>query len=103
MYKIIFYTPESHAEKVKNAMFDTGAGQIGNYSHCSWQVLGEGQFMPRDGSNAFTGKTDELEKIKEFKIEMVCGSTVIEDALKALKDNHPYEEPAFFVFKMETF
>ncbi|HLF67331.1 MAG TPA: NGG1p interacting factor NIF3, partial [Gammaproteobacteria bacterium] len=72
MYKICFYVPEAHAEEVKMAMFEAGAGKIGRYSCCAWQTLGTGQFMPLSGSHAFIGETDRLEKVIEYKVEMVC-------------------------------
>lgn len=102
MYKINFYVPESHKEEVKNAMFAKGAGKIGNYSHCSWEVLGEGQCVPLEGSNAFIGEVNKLEKISEWKIEMVCAAAYITDVVAALRKTHPYETPAYQFWKIET-
>lgn len=101
MYKICFYAPVSHAEEIKNAMFDAGAGKIGNYGCCAWQALGEGQFMPLPGSHAFTGEENKLEKIPEYKIEMVCEETYIKEVIAALKASHPYELPAYQVWRLE--
>jgi structural hemagglutinin/hemolysin toxin protein RtxA len=101
MYKIIFYAPTSHVEQIKNAMFNKGAGKIGNYNCCAWQVLGEGQFMPLTGSNAFIGEENQLEKVPEYQVEMVCDAQCIHEVIAALKDTHPYEEPAYQVFKTE--
>lgn len=103
MYKICFYVPLSHAEQVKNALFESGAGKIGQYSCCAWQVQGEGQFMPLEGSNAFIGEKNHLEKVPEYKVEMVCDKDLIHTAIAALKNAHPYEEPAYQVFKLEEF
>lgn len=103
MYKVCFYVPESHADKVKHAMFEAGAGRIGNYSCCSWEALGEGQFMPLAGSQAFIGQENRLEKVKEFKIEMVCDDQHIREVVQALKQAHPYEEPAYQVWRLENF
>src|SRR5579862_5316127 len=103
MYKVCFYVPTEHAEIVKNAMFAAGAGKIGEYSCCAWQVLGEGQFMPLDNSHAFIGEKNQIEKISEYKIEMVCAPETIKNAIAALKTAHPYEEPAYQVFKLEDF
>jgi structural hemagglutinin/hemolysin toxin protein RtxA len=103
MYKICFYVPIDHTETVKIAMFAQGAGKIGEYSCCAWQVLGEGQFMPLEGSHAFIGTKNQLEKISEFKVEMVCAAEHIQQAIAALKEAHPYEEPAYQVFKLEDF
>lgn len=103
MYKICFYVPTSHVEEVKNAMFAKGAGKIGDYGCCAWQVLGEGQFMPLVGSHAFIGEQDKLEKVSEYKVEMVCADEYIKDVIAALKQAHPYEEVAYQVWRLELF
>ncbi len=103
MYKLIFYVPIDHTEVVKEALFEAGAGKIGHYSHCAWQVLGEGQFMPLSGSHAFIGEPNQLEKVAEYRVEMVCDREHIQAAIAALKRAHPYEEPAFDVFSIEEF
>ena len=100
MYKICFYVPETHLEEVKNALFAAGAGKIGHYGSCAWQTRGEGQFMPLEGSKAFIGKQDALERIVEFKVELVCADNHLEAAVAALKKAHPYEEPAFAVWRL---
>ncbi len=102
MFKIIFYTPESHLEIVKNAMFAAGAGKIGNYSHCAWQTLGEGQFLPLTDSHAYIGEQGKLEKVQEYKVEMISDPTHIQQVIEALKSTHPYEQPAYFVLRMEN-
>ena len=101
MYKIIFYVPLTHAEPVKNAMFAVGAGRIGNYSCCAWQVLGEGQFIPLEGNDAYIGQKNTLTKVQEYKVEMFCDDKYIRDVIQALKTTHPYEQPAYFVLNME--
>lgn len=101
MYQIIFYAPITHVELIKNAMFAVGAGKIGAYSHCAWQTLGEGQFMPLEGSDAFIGEKNQLEKVSEYKVEIMCDDSVIQAVLAALKSSHPYEEPAYFISHME--
>jgi structural hemagglutinin/hemolysin toxin protein RtxA len=103
MYKICFYVPPTHIEPVKNALFNAGAGKIGNYSCCSWQTLGEGQFMPLENSEAFIGEINQLETVSEYKIEMVCEAAHIVNAIEALKKFHPYDEPAYHVFRIEAF
>lgn len=101
MYKICLYVPPTHVEKVKQAMFEQGGGKIGAYSCCAWQVLGEGQFLPLENSHAFIGEVNQLEKLPEFKVEMVCEAAVLHAVVAALKTSHPYEEPAYQVFKLE--
>lgn len=103
MYKISFYVPVPDAEKVKNAMFKAGAGKIGNYSCCAWQVLGEGQFLPMEGSNPVLGEKYKLEKLQEYKVEIVCAEDYINDVMVAMREAHPYEEPAYQVIRVEDF
>jgi structural hemagglutinin/hemolysin toxin protein RtxA len=103
MYKICFYVPENHAEEVKNALFAAGAGKAGLYSYCAWQTLGEGQFMPLAGSHAFIGEHNRLEKVAEFKVEMLCQDPFIREVISALKKAHPYEEPSYQVWRLEDF
>jgi structural hemagglutinin/hemolysin toxin protein RtxA len=103
MYMLHFHVPESHVDIVKNALFAAGAGVIGNYSHCSWQIAGEGQFMPLAGSHAFVGEVDALERVPEFKVETVCDEVHIKAVIAALKASHPYEVPSYQVIKMEEY
>lgn len=101
MYKICFYVPTTHLEEVKLAMFEAGAGHLDNYSHCAWQVLGEGQYLPLGGSQPFLGVQQELSKEPEYKVEMICANQFIQDVIAALKSNHPYEVPAYQVIALE--
>ena len=101
MYKIEFYVPGTHLEKVKNAMFEAGGGKIGNYDRCCWQIEGIGQFRPLEGSNPFSGTQGKTEKDPEWKVEMVCDDTLIEAVIAALLKNHPYETPAYQYWKVE--
>jgi structural hemagglutinin/hemolysin toxin protein RtxA len=101
MYMLCFFVPEAQVELVKNAIFATGAGSIGHYQHCAWQTLGEGQFMPLAGSNAFIGNVNQLERIAEYKVEIVCTEEQIQAAVAALKMAHPYETPSYQAFRFE--
>lgn len=101
MYKLAFFVPQSHVEQVKNALFAVGAGRIGAYDRCSWQVLGHGQFRPLDGSQPFIGQAGEVEQVQEWKVELVVSDELIRQAVAALKDSHPYEVPAYEVWKLE--
>ena len=103
MYKLCFFVPVDRAEKVKCAVFLTGAGRIGNYDCCSWETLGRGQFRPGSGSKPFIGQQGELETIDELKVELVCRDEIIHKAVQAMKEAHPYEEPAYDVVKLEVF
>jgi hypothetical protein len=95
VYKLCFYVPETHLEAVKTAVFATGAGRIGDYDSCCWQVRGEGQFRPLAGSDPFLGSQGELERLPEWRVELVCDDDVVHDAVAALLAAHPFEEPAW--------
>ncbi|KXS51198.1 MAG: hypothetical protein AWU57_4415 [Marinobacter sp. T13-3] len=101
MYKLCYFVPESHLETTKQALFDAGAGKIGDYDSCAWQCEGQGQFRPLAGSDPFLGAQGELETVKEFKVELVIEDARIFDAITSLKQAHPYEEPAYEVYRLE--
>ncbi len=103
MFKLTFYVPETHLETVKAAVFAAGAGRIGNYDSCAWQVAGTGQFRPCEGAKPFLGKLDEVEKVVEYRVEMVCADELISAVVSALRAAHPYEEPAFDVVTLKEF
>jgi len=100
MYKLVFFVPETHVEAVKNAVFEAGAGRIGDYDCCAWQTLGQGQFRPLVGSNPFLGQQGEIETVPEYRVELVCRDDLIRPALAALKAAHPFEEPAYDVWAL---
>ena len=92
-------------ETVKQAVFNTGAGKIGDYDQCCWQVKGQGQFRPLPVSDPFIGeaKTNqpgELESVVEYRVELVCENDLIREAVAAMKVAHPYEEPAYDVWPL---
>lgn len=103
MYKLCFYVPGSHVESVKDAVFAAGGGRIGNYEACCWQVFGEGQFRPCAGSNPFLGKIGELERVAEWKVELVVTDDYVKQAVEALRKAHPYETPAYEVWQLASF
>jgi len=100
MYQLCFYVPASHLELVKDALFAAGAGQYKGYDRCAWQILGQGQFRPLMGSNPFMGDKDQISTIPEYKVEMICVEDKINQALNALIASHPYEQPAFSIFRI---
>lgn len=95
MLKLTVYIPETHLEAVKSALFAAGAGRQGGYDRCAWQVLGQGQFRPLVGSTPFIGAVGEIETVNEYRVEMLCPEEKVEGVTRALRDAHPYEEPAF--------
>lgn len=99
-YKLCFYVPADACDAVKAAVFAAGAGRIGDYDQCAWQTEGIGQFRPLSGSKPSIGVHDKLETVKEIKVEMVCQAADLDEVIQALKQAHPYEEPAFDVWQL---
>jgi dinuclear metal center YbgI/SA1388 family protein len=99
--KLAVYVPESHHEVVLDAICEAGAGWIGNYSHCSFQVEGTGTFMPREGTNPYIGQRGTLERVNERRIETVVPESKLAQVLAAMLDAHPYEEVAYDLYPLE--
>ena len=102
MYKLVFFVPENHKEAVKQAIFDQGAGRYEGYDCCSWETVGNGQFKPLSGSKPFIGQHDQIEKVAEYRVEMICADEHIKAVLEALLMSHPYETPAYEVWSIKT-
>ena len=98
MHKLSFYVPETHLEIVKNALFEQGAGKIGNYDCCCWQTKGEGQYRPLENSNPFVGEKNKICREAEYKVEMICEDHLINVVIETLLKTHPYETPAFSIY-----
>ncbi|MEB3753496.1 NGG1p interacting factor NIF3 [Acinetobacter sp. MD2(2019)] len=103
MLKLIYYVPESHLESTKAAIFAAGAGGIGNYEHCAWQVKGMGQFKPIHGATPFLGQLDQLEQVEEWRVETIIDEAHAKQVAQTLKASHPYEEPAFEFLQILSF
>ncbi len=99
-YKLIVFVPTAAIDKVTNAVFEAGAGWIGNYSHCGFKVPGRGSFLPREGAKPAIGKKGKLETVEEIRFECIVPAARLDVVLAAMKKAHPYEEPAFDVFKL---
>lgn len=93
--KLVYFVPNTHASIVRQAVFEAGAGHIGNYDSCSFGVIGEGTFRGGERTNPFLGKPGRLEKAQEIRVETVIPRGLEENVLRALKTAHPYEEVAF--------
>lgn len=102
MHKIVFFVPESHLEQVKAAVFSAGAGQMGNYDQCCWQILGQGQFRPLAGASPYIGARSQLTILPEYRVEMICADEHIDKAVAALRLAHPYEEPVFDLWRLSN-
>ena len=95
LYKLVFFSPIEHSESVKTAVFQAGAGHIGDYSACSFTSEGTGTFAPEEDANPFIGEQGRLEKVQEHKVEMLVPDYAISSVLNAMKSAHPYEEVAY--------
>ena len=102
MFKLVFYVPEDDAESVKAAVFGAGAGRYELYDSCAYQTPGTGQFRPLPGSDPYVGKQGVVEYVEEVRVETVCRDEVVRAAVTALLDAHPYEEPAYEVYRIWT-
>ncbi|WP_286914439.1 MULTISPECIES: NGG1p interacting factor NIF3 [unclassified Pseudomonas] len=100
MYKLAFFVPASHVEVVKAAVFAAGGGRIGDYDHCAWQTLGQGQFRPLDGSQPFLGQAGQVEVVEEWKVELVVADDLVDQVVAALRLSHPYQTPAYEVWRL---
>ena len=103
VYKICFFVPKSHAEQVKQALFEAGAGRAGHYDQYCWETEGIGQFRALSGSSPFIGAEGVLEKLPELKVETICEDAYIKPAVDALRKAHPYESPALDIWRVECF
>lgn len=101
-YKIVVFVPVKDADKVAQAMHSKGAGCIGEYSDTSFRVQGEGRFTCGMSSNPAIGEPGSTECVDEMRLEMVVSGRNLSAVTRALLDAHPYEEPAFDVFKLES-
>ena len=94
-YKLVVFVPIEAVDKVARAMFDAGAGRIGKYSSCSFRSPGTGTFFGGEGAQPAVGQTGRLERVDEIRLETVVPVGSAEAVIRALRANHPYEEPAF--------
>ncbi|HKK47511.1 MAG TPA: NGG1p interacting factor NIF3 [Alkalispirochaeta sp.] len=100
MFKLVFFVPREHVDAVKVAVFDAGAGGYEKYDSCSWQAEGIGQFRPIAGSDPFIGSFGDVERVAEYRVEVLCRNEVVRPAIRALIDSHPYEEVAYEVYEV---
>lgn len=98
-YKLVVFVPLSHADAVRDAMAQAGAGRIGAYSHCSFSSRGIGRFKGDSTTQPFLGAAGVLEAVEEERIEVTIDAADIEAVIAAMKAAHPYEEIAYDVYE----
>jgi len=100
--KLVTFVPKDYTEKVCSALFAEGAGNIGNYSNCSYQMEGRGTFLPGDNAQPSIGKKHQLESVIENRIEVIFPAHKEKNIVAALKAMHPYEEPAYDLISLNN-
>lgn len=101
LYKLVVFVPKDHHEQVLKAMLNAGAGHIGNYSHCSFNLEGYGTFKPGEGTDPFIGTEGKLERVEEVRIETVVPHSLRSKVIQAMLKQHPYEEVAYDLYPMD--
>ena len=101
-YKLVVFVPLDHADRVRQAMGEAGAGKIGNYSFCSFSSRGIGRFKPEQGANPAIGSVGTFEGVEEDRIEVLCDGEILDSVILAIKRVHPYEELALDVYPLEA-
>ena len=96
---LVFYAPVADTERVLAALFSVGAGAIGDYTECAWFVEGTGQFRAGTGADPAIGSVGELERLPEHRVEVTFPRPLRAAVVAALREAHPYEEPAFHVIE----
>ncbi|GGE74344.1 Nif3-like dinuclear metal center hexameric protein [Priestia taiwanensis] len=100
--KLVVFVPKTHEEEVRKALGNSGAGFIGNYSHCTFNSEGRGTFFPQEGANPFIGKEGALEEVEEVRIETIFPEGIQRQVVRAMLQSHPYEEVAYDVYPLEN-
>jgi dinuclear metal center YbgI/SA1388 family protein len=100
--KVVVFVPVDYAGKVRKAMFDAGAGTIGGYDSCSFNLNGEGTFRANDHANPFVGKKGKLHTENETRIETIVPQHLVADVINAIINVHPYEEPAYDIYPLKN-
>tara|TARA_R110002072_G_scaffold301854_1_gene482629 strand:+ start:4818 stop:5912 length:1095 start_codon:yes stop_codon:yes gene_type:complete len=100
--KLVCFVPLKNASEVTGALFNAGAGKIGNYEECSFQTEGIGSFKPNDKSNPVEGRIGALSKVKEHRLEVLVSNHILPKVLAAMKEAHPYEEVAHEIYSISN-
>ncbi|MGL5311732.1 MAG: Nif3-like dinuclear metal center hexameric protein [Peptostreptococcaceae bacterium] len=102
LYKLAVFVPNTHVEKVKDALAKAGCGHIGNYSNCSFSTEGTGNFKPLEGANPYIGEEGVVESVNETKIETILPQRILGGVISSMLNAHPYEEVAYDLYKLEN-
>ena len=100
--KLVIFAPLSHADIVRKAIGEAGAGKIGNYDFCSFSSRGNGRFRGNEKTNPAIGKAGNHEVVEEERIETIVPREILKNVIEKVKSVHPYEEVAFDIYPLET-
>jgi hypothetical protein len=98
--KLVVFVPSEALDAVRDALFDAGAGRIGDYERCSWYTEGTGTFLGGEGTDPTIGERGREERVREFRLETVFPAERQDEVIAALRKAHPYEEPAYDVYAL---
>lgn len=99
--KLVVFVPVSHADAVRKAFGETGAGKIGNYDFCSFSLRGIGRYKGNEQSNPVIGQSGVLESVEEERIEVIVPRAILSQVIERVKSVHPYEEVTFDIYPLE--
>ncbi|WP_040980666.1 Nif3-like dinuclear metal center hexameric protein [Oceanobacillus jeddahense] len=102
LLKIVVFVPDSHIQELRDAFNEGGAGQIGDYSHCTFQSAGQGTFRPSEEANPYIGEENKLTYVDEKKLEAIVPKKKLSKVIQAINSVHPYEEPAYDIYPLEN-
>lgn len=100
--KLVTFCPTDQVDQVREAIFKAGAGHIGNYDNCSYNVAGQGTFRGLEGSNPYAGQKGKLHFESEIRIETIVPGSIINRVIKAMIEAHPYEEVAYDIYPLDN-
>ena len=98
--KLVVFVPREALDRVRSALFEAGAGKIGKYAHCSWYAAGTGTFLAGDETSPAVGQTGREQRVSELRLETVFPEELQDEVIAALREAHPYEEPAFDIYPL---
>jgi dinuclear metal center YbgI/SA1388 family protein len=102
LQKLVTFIPVKNTDAVLNKLHEVGAGNIGNYSECSFSVVGKGSFKASDKANPVIGEVNRREEVEENRVELVYPKHLSPDIIAELKAAHPYEEVAYYITDLEN-
>jgi hypothetical protein len=100
LHKLVWFVPREALEQTRAAVFDAGAGRIGDYERCSWYTAGTGTFLAGQGTKPTVGEVGREQRVAELRVETVVPVDLVGDVVRALLTAHPYEEVAYELYPL---